>query len=526
MPSRLLGDVQTLTAELRDRGAYIEDTRLTAKYINQTNPKDGQTVATHRGWQDGDKWQFVQGDHGDLVYAPDFAMPSYFGARGSLEEWRQRVAKPCSGNARLVFFLSAAFAPALLKPLSGTFGNGVTFQIEGQGTTGKTTALRIAASVTAGGGTESGIRNWNATQVGLECIAAEYCDYMLPLDEISSADSSTIIRVVFQMAQGQGKIRGARDGGVRPTPTWRTIVLSTGNISLTAKANEKFTRAMGEEGGTGVRWIPILADAGAGMGMVEDPHGGTAKELMDALNDATSRYYGTAYPAWIDVIEKELHTDPDKFLGVIRSEMRLFVDSLDLGENPDGQVLRVADRFALVAVAGVMACRYGILPWDEAEVKRAAKVCFESWFSTRISKYGVSAELQKAMDKVRQWFSLNQFCNFVHVHEGGIAVPDERCKSMCGYRVTTNDGDTYWLISEGALEAVLMGASKDTYRGLFNKLVEIGWLAEGPVRSSQGYLRAPRYDRPDMPKKSYRAYKFTEKVIDVETKPAESKAYE
>lgn len=83
---------------------------------------------------------------------------------GTMEGWRE-IAELCVGNSRLSFALCAAFAGPLLRP-AGLEGGGFSF--EGGSSSGKTTALQIAASVWGG---HEHVRSWRATDNGLEGIA-------------------------------------------------------------------------------------------------------------------------------------------------------------------------------------------------------------------------------------------------------------------------------------------------------------------------------------------------------------------
>src|SRR3546814_3073270 len=63
---------------------------------------------------------------------------------GTMNEWRAQVSAPCIGNSRLVLALSAAFAGPCLGLLD-TEGGG--FHLRGSSSSGKSTALAVAASV-------------------------------------------------------------------------------------------------------------------------------------------------------------------------------------------------------------------------------------------------------------------------------------------------------------------------------------------------------------------------------------------
>ena len=49
----------------------------------------------------------------------------------------------------------------------------------------------------------------------------------------------------------------------------------------------------------------------------------------------------------------------------------------------DGQVIRVAQRFALVAAAGRLGVEFGVLPWAPRDVDWAVKEMFHAWLAAR-----------------------------------------------------------------------------------------------------------------------------------------------
>lgn len=73
---------------------------------------------------------------------------------------------------------------------------------------------------------------------------------------------------------------------------------------------------------------------------------------------ATGRYYGTAARAFLHKIAPDLHQTRTE-LGRLR---RSFIEEA-LPPGADGQVRRVADRFALVAAAGDIASAHGATGW-------------------------------------------------------------------------------------------------------------------------------------------------------------------
>ena len=158
------------------------------------------------------------------------------------------------------------------------------------------------------------------------------------------------------LANGQGKSRANKSGALRPNYEWRVIFLSTGEISLSSKIAENGKRSTA---GQEVRVIDIPADAGQGMGIFEKLHGFSRPDLLaDALKDANARHYGHAARVFIAEIVKDVP-------GVTAEIRELIAEAASkiCPEKADGQVRRVARRFAVAACAGELAISFGILPW-------------------------------------------------------------------------------------------------------------------------------------------------------------------
>ena len=134
-----------------------------------------------------------------------------------------------STTARII--LAASFASVLLEPL-----NCLPFFVHLWGVdsgTGKTVALMVAASVWGDPAVGSYVKTFDGTVVGLEKTAAFLNNLPLCLDELQLAkDAKGRTHFdVYKLAQGVGRTRGNRAGGV--DPTWRNCILTTGESPLT-----------------------------------------------------------------------------------------------------------------------------------------------------------------------------------------------------------------------------------------------------------------------------------------------------
>ncbi|OQX04846.1 MAG: hypothetical protein BWK73_35125 [Thiothrix lacustris] len=290
---------------------------------------------------------------------------------GTLENWRDKVSKPCAGNHRIVFGISASFAAPLLHQLDQQ-GFGVNFK--GASSIGKTTVLRAAKSVM---GDHAHIRTWRATASGLESVAAQHNDNVLFLDEMGEADPKEIGATAYMLANGQGKLRQTRSITLRQSLTWRLIYLSTGEVSLAdmlAQAKQKL------KAGQAVRVIDISADAKQGLGIFDRlPDGfSNGAEFADYLKDRTKQYHGVAFVDYMTSLTSDLKANVQKV-----RDWRTQWREAYLPSGADSQVKRVADSFATIAAGGELATDMNITGWGEGDAGASAAVCFNAWLHQR-----------------------------------------------------------------------------------------------------------------------------------------------
>ncbi len=300
-----------------------------------------------------------------------------FRTAGSLDGWQREVAAYAVGNDRLALFLSAAFAGPLLDVMAEPSGG---LHLTGQSQSGKSTATFVAGSVWGRGDRGAQVRPWRGTANGIEGVAAETSDTVLILDEIGQADARDVGDVVYMLANESGKTRAGRSGQARQRQTWRSLFLSTGELTLAAKMADAGKRAMA---GLEVRLVNLPADAGAGLGVFQALHGKPgAAVLADHLRDAARTHYGTAARSYLRQLTSDRAQDPDG-LRAFLTKLRDGFLAQHVPEGAAGQVRSVASRFALIGAAGELARDYGVLPWSEGEAMRAAGACFAAWIMER-----------------------------------------------------------------------------------------------------------------------------------------------
>jgi putative DNA primase/helicase len=230
-----------IKAELLRRGAVFNprpaDNRLDiVTYILEHQKNIGTIKTSHSttGWQDGHYIlpNKIIGASADDKLFLGAGMESPFKTRGDLNDWRTNIAKKVKGNPILALSLGQGFAGPLIS-LTGSEPGG--FHIIGDSSSGKTTALKMAASIWGG---RSFLNTWRATSNGLEGIATLFNDGLLILDEISQAAPDEVGNIIYMLGNGVGKTRATRSGAGRPSSEFRTAVLSSGERSVSSSINE------------------------------------------------------------------------------------------------------------------------------------------------------------------------------------------------------------------------------------------------------------------------------------------------
>lgn len=382
------------------------------EYLISADPARRAWCVSHIGWH-GDIYvlpnETIGADEaGDqVILQSSERLDHAFNIGGTLANWKKDVAGPALGNSRLILAISAAFAAPMLA-LSGDEGGG--FHLRGASSSGKSTALIVAGSVWGGGGTRGYVRQWRATDNALESIAALSCDTLLCLDELSQVDAKAAATAAYMLANGKGKARAGRAGQARKVLEWRVLFLSSGEIALADKIKEGGGRiAAGME----VRVIDVRADAGTGMGLFEDIHGANnAAEFAQDLKRAATANFGQASRALVSALAADVVGLREE----ISERRRLFIDATRT-DDADGQVRRVADRFALLAAAGDIATTLNLTGWPTGTAHNTILRCFMDWLQDR---GGIGAgEVAEARRRIAEAVQVHGNSRFQHWAKNG-----------------------------------------------------------------------------------------------------------
>lgn len=408
----MLGDGLEFLRELEDQGVTINvgKEKKVLEYLRSSETDVFINSVIKVGWNgDDDNPVFVTpsrifgSEAESFIYQPEQKPNHHMAESGTLEEWRQHVARYAAGSSRLVHSISTGFSGGLLFLASNQVdGGGIHFH--GESSIGKSITLAVAASLHGRGGKvndpRTHIRKWAATATAIEITASLHNDMCLFLDELGECDEKQAAKIPYMLGNGAGKERGNKSLSNRPVNTFRLRFISNGEYTLEEHLRKKgIAVAAGQE----LRMRNIAADAGAGMGIIEELHGfATSRELAEHIVNQTAKYYGTAGVAWHEYITKH-HEQIREFIpGAIREFKKKVVP-----ENATSQVHRAGNSFALEAIAGELATKAGITGWTEGEATQAATRCFNDWLAEFGGANGENREMVKIQESVRAFLEGN-----------------------------------------------------------------------------------------------------------------------
>ncbi|WP_371856437.1 DUF927 domain-containing protein [Pseudomonas sp. Irchel s3f19] len=389
---------------LKKRGQFME-------YLLDQRPAEVFATTCRPGWHESGAFVLPGRTIGSdkVRYQASAKGQNLFSVRGSLEGWKVEVAAKCEGNPILTLAIGCALAGPLLS-LVGVLGGGV--HLVGDSSSGKTLAQLIGSSVWGDPGIFAA--SWDMTKGGLEIEASSRNDTMLPLDEIKRADPKRVQEMAYSLANGQGKGTMTRDREARGKLSWRLLALSSGERSLSEHAAISGNAA---HAGAELRMVDVNAGTRTHRAF-DELHGLEGADFHRQLTVAVGANHGHIGPAFV---EKLLASDDrpgllEDFAG-IRAQ---FVED-------NAQAGRVADRFAVIALAGEMAIAYGLLPWTPGTALADCQLLYGEWLS-RVG--GGNAEDRQILAGILDFIDKHGSSRFSGVED---QAPDTKVFNRAGY---------------------------------------------------------------------------------------------
>lgn len=269
----------------------------------------------------------------ELVFDGDASFRNLYNAvqhHGSITEWI-KIAKECrSQSTTAKIMLAASFASPLLS-IVGSLPFFVHLWGVDSGT-GKTVALMLAASVWGNPAVGSYVQTFNGTQVGQERTAAFLNQLPMCLDELQLTKNSKGQSNfdVYQLAQGVGRARGTKNGGVDKVSTWSCCFLTTGESPITS----------GSAGAGAVNRV-VDIECTSGTVAVKDGH---------RVSGVLKANYGFAGEVFISELYKQ--EGLEKRMQQIREIYQDFFKELCAGDSTEKQAMAAAAILTADLLAG------------------------------------------------------------------------------------------------------------------------------------------------------------------------------
>lgn len=476
----LAGDGREVRQALLDKGLHVSastrERNALQAFLTQVTTTARARAVSRVGWQDGcfalpDRT--IAPDDADLVVYQGQGLAEHdYQEAGTLEGWQAQVAAPAIGNSRLAIALCAGLVGPLLA-WAGAEGGGL--HLRGPSSIGKSTALEAAASIW---GPKSFVRQWRATANGLEGAAELANETLLVLDELAQLAPGDAGSVAYMLANGCGKSRAAQNGDARAAKRWQTFFLSSGEVSLADHARSD-GRGRRNPAGQEVRILDIEADAGAGLGLFNTLHDAASGDsLSRAIKHGAGLHHGHAGPAFV----RSLLGQQEAVAKLVRIGIEAFTRQ-NLPPGAGGQEARVCHRLGLLAMAGELATRNGILPWPESEATRAAKAIFADWLAAR---GGIgAAEDRAAVQQVAGFLAAHGASRFQPITGEAPTIVANRAGF---WRDDSQGGQEFLISTKTWREEVCQGLNPSAVAQV---LIREGYLRPGTGNKSSQSLSVP-----------------------------------
>ena len=404
--------------------------------------------------------------------------------QGTIEGWQDSIGKLTSGNNLLMFSIAAAISAPLFSIFSE---EGCCFHFSGSSSIGKTTALYVASSVWGMGKPSS----FRTTDNAAESLCKNSNDGLLLMDELAEIDPNSLEKITYLFGNGTGKGRSRRNGEAQAITTFKILGLSTGEIGLQAKLNEK---GKNTTAGQSVRFIEIPADSGKGLGIFDTLHHfENGRDLSDYLRKEHQNC-GVVIDEWMQYVSSNFHDLQKAIIFANKPWLEKY-----LPQNSDPQVQRVGKKFALIAAIGETAIDAGILHFAEGGISEACKVLFDRWLEQRGNNG--SHELQGVIERLKMLTQEGINSRFLNANG---TDENKTIQKVAGYKklhqTLIEDPETgkkdnqevieeFWIIPEVFKKEVLEGRNLNVFCKL---LIDKGYLLPDKLGKSQQTKRAAK----------------------------------
>ncbi|MBW3470981.1 DUF927 domain-containing protein [Proteus vulgaris] len=433
--------------------------------------KENWSITNKSGWHKG---AYIMPD-GSIIGTPE--QPIFFNGQsaaatayqtnGTVESWRNGVARLANGNS----FMMIAIGAALAAPMTSIIGaDSFGLHLYAQSTAGKTTAADMAVSLY--GEPDLQRLTWYGTEYGMTNEAVAHNDGLLYLDEVGQgADPRHVYKSAYTLFNGKGKIQGAKEGGNRQVQNWKTVAVSTGEKDI-----ETFLSMAGIKVNAGqlVRLLNIPMERATELHGCE-----SGKAHADLIKVNCRDNYGTAGRYWIEYLADHKDNAKEAYRASQQRWNKLIPSSY--GE----QVHRASDRFATLEAALLMGSV--ITGWNEQDCRDAVQAIFNVW----VAEFGTgNKEYEQIKAQAEAFLNAHGLSRFAPLPYD---VRDMPIRDLAGYRKKGSDeGDPiiFYTFPSTFEKEIAIGFN---YKQFAEVLKTAGMLT--PPTSGRGYQRkSPRID--------------------------------
>lgn len=471
-------------ARLRAGGLAVSSKRAALELLAMYLQTEGKTTLHHiteaGGWRNGayllPSGEVIGSAEPPVFYVGDQSGSAAYQPRGTVEGWRDSVARLARGNTRPMLAIGAALAATLLHLVELESGG---LHLFGPSGCGKTTSAKAGASVW--GEPRGQVLNWDSTALALANAAAARNDGLMLLDEMGQGDPRAVSMAAYRLFNGTGKMQGAKDGGNREQARWRVLVLSTGEIDLSAFMSSGGHRT---HAGQEVRLASLPADAGKGLGAFDTLNGcASPGELAEALERAANAQHGTIGRAFVAHVAGQADAIAGRLYRAIEDVREV------LPPEASGQVRRVAARFAVIAEALELATEIGLTGWEPGESRAAVVGCLADW----LDRYGIgNREEVQILEQMEGWFALHARGRFIN-WDSASGDCEPMMKDCAGYFRRSADG-LQWLVHPHVfVNEIAAGFDRSVAADMATKA---GMLKRGSDGKATSKHRTPDHNAP------------------------------
>lgn len=410
----------------------------------------------------------------DYILQSNSATPRRLIKKGTLESWQSEVGVLAKDNTVPVFSCAAALAPLLLKPLGE---DGCCFHFSGSSSIGKSTALHIAASIW--GMTE--LSSFRSTDNAAESLCKNSNDGLLLMDELAQGKVEAIEQIAYLFGNGKGKARANRKGEAKAVSDFKILGISSGEIGLPAKLAEK---GKSVTAGMDVRFIDVDADMGKGFGVFDNLHGfKDGDALSKALQKRTKEHSGVVIDEFAKYLTSNFYEVKDKAYSIINDWL-----SINLPPEVDGQVARVARKFALAAAAGEIAIEAKILPFNKFDAMLHSAILFKNWLDKRGGTG--SQEFKRMVDRLRGIIQEGVNSRFLNADGGD----ENKNIKAAGYKKIGTDGtlEEFWFNPDIFVGEVMQYRDPKVF---YPQLIKGGFVIPDTKSQQNGQLKTPAKEK-------------------------------